>query len=162
VTLEQQLGTPNRGEKKSARVLALNRGVGVVYSDSPDETSAMYTLNWAYRADDRPEGQWQMFLIHEYTEEDGLTDRHGAHFNAAADSLGTVHVATRGGADAIYFRIPEGEPPSGLMTLANSGPYVQAGWPAATGFTWRFPRRAPATRTSWQSRRAGTPGNRSI
>lgn len=101
--LDRTLGTKNTSSRKSGRILTLSNGVGIVYTDGPNEKDSMYTLNWAYHLDEWPAETWIDKEIHKFSSADGEQDLDGVHYSAVTDSQDVAHIATTANGNTLYY-----------------------------------------------------------
>lgn len=127
VMLDKAFGTDNKSTRKSARISTSSKGVGIVYTDGPDERSSAYTLNWAYHLDEWPLEKWVETELYRFSVTDGEHDADGVHYSATVDGQDNVHVVTTADGDALYYFKISGYDgiPAGPMPLGNSKEYVK-------------------------------------
>ena len=123
-----QFSTPNESNQRSARLLRTPDGVMMIYTDHPDSNSERFTLNFSYRLDfDAVDGPWAPpRTIFNYSSPE--SDENGAHFNAALDPSGNVHIATRSENTLIYLRLSNYDMALGtpkVLGSAGVAPYPQ-------------------------------------
>jgi hypothetical protein len=84
---EVNLTIPNPSLEKSGRLVALDDGVGMVYTDGD-------TLNWAYRSNGDPvDAPWEKQTLLQRSL-GNHTDPFGSHFSVAVDADDNIHLAT--------------------------------------------------------------------
>ena len=100
----------------------------MIYTDHPDANSERFTLNFTYRLDvDAVDGPWAPpRTIFNYSSSE--KDKNGAHFIAALDPSGNVHIVTRSEDTLIYLRLTNHDIAIGtpkVLVSAGVAPYPQ-------------------------------------
>jgi hypothetical protein len=121
-----EFGIRNESEQRSGRLLRIPDGLMLIYSDHPDPQSEAFRLNFTSRIDAAPvDSAWsqpQMILGYPSSE----NDVNGAHFSAAVDSSGNVHLATRREDGLVYARLTNQQVViSKILEDRNVSPYPQ-------------------------------------
>lgn len=124
--LDRNFGTVNRSERKSARIHALDQGLVLIYTDSPNEEEDRHVLNISYCPSVMEANVWVDSSIFDYSREDSAKDRYGAHFNALIDSQGLVQIVTVSQGKLLHIRWSRQTPDLPLFKqYGKSNPYMQ-------------------------------------
>ncbi len=126
--------TSNGSKKKSARILALEDKIVLIYTDEAYVDSAKvdkkhgHSLNWAYMLLPHHNPEWIIGgELFQYKSDEN--DPHGTHFNVAKDSFDNIHIVTRAEKKIIYLSIRNNYPvqidQAHPITSESSPPYMQ-------------------------------------
>ena len=100
-----QPGSINTSAQRSARLIATDGILALVFTDNPGTSSEEFELNFIYRPDHlNARSGWthpQRLIAYSSSE----NDRYGTHFNCATDLNGNIHVLTRRGDELMYIKI---------------------------------------------------------
>ncbi len=87
-----EFGTPNGLPEKSAKVIAVDNGIAMIYQDQMETPVVERYKEWAYREDNQPlQDSWITGSIAKMNALD--RDPYGTHWSVAADDLGNLHLA---------------------------------------------------------------------
>jgi len=124
----------NHSKRKSAKILALEDKIVLIYTDQMHVDSAKadhqqgHSLNWAYMHLEEQSSEWiNGGALFQYKQDEN--DPHGTHFNVAKDSFDNIHVVTASEKKIIYLRIKNSHPihidSANAITHESSPPYMQ-------------------------------------
>lgn len=121
-------GSLNSMDKHSAALFDTIDGTVMVYTDQPDPAVNQSTMNFCYRLNSDPlDAAWSPpQTIYPFVNSDN--DRYNAHWNAAVDLSGDVHIAGRSNDQLIYAKLADYAVANGtpkLLTDSPIQPYVQ-------------------------------------
>ncbi|MBK1647699.1 hypothetical protein CKO36_03580 [Rhabdochromatium marinum] len=125
--LDTDFGRFSRSERKSARILTLGTSMVLLYTDGGSAHSSKYRLNLSYCPMLEDPETWNHVQLFDYTADDGLKDRHGAHFNAVVDSMQQVQMVTVSNGKLLHLRWSPLDPLGAvrIRRLGASSPYMQ-------------------------------------
>lgn len=81
-------GNKNKRPAKAGRLLALDNGIALIYTDVVTGDDAQSTLNFTRATS---EGEWSLPVVLESTSA-GFHDPYGSHYSASVDQQGNIHL----------------------------------------------------------------------